>query len=134
MSAYDRLAEIAHHLEPLGYLAAYKADLTTHDKARLDRATPDESFVWLIRQSGTELFPVGAGMHAAWLTYWLDPAHVCGPPPLCYFVQGETVKAISHKAANTLANRPHPEGHRIVVDFATMSSWIEDAHGLRIAA
>lgn len=134
MSAYSKLAAIAAEKKPMGYLTAYENDLHKIDRAVLEAATPADSFVWLLRGCGTELFQIESGKNSLWLTHWLQPGNACGPAPLCYFVQGETVRPITHKQAAALAAKPHPEGHKIRISFATMSSWIEDKDGNRIAA
>lgn len=115
---YETLARIAAEKAPLGYLAGYAADLHKHDRATLDTAAPGQQYVWLLRDRGTELFPVASGLNPAWLTYWLKPgSHGRATPPLAYLVtvgaNERAVRSITHDAAERLAHKPHPEGKLI---------------------
>jgi hypothetical protein len=116
MDIYETLARIAAEKAPLGYLAGYANDLHKHDKATLESATLGQQYVWLLRECGTQLFPVAGGLNPVWLTYWLEH-YAPNIPPLAYLVtvrgHNSTVRPITHEAAERFAREPHPEGKRI---------------------
>jgi hypothetical protein len=113
----DRLARIAGFFATDGYLKAYSDDLFVHDRRSLERSKAGDRFVWALREAGTQLFPIAAGMDSIWLTFWLDQGNMRAVPTKCYVVRvladggaDGKVTAISDDTARKLASLPHPEG------------------------
>lgn len=117
LTVFDQLTQIAAPLQLQGYLRAYEADLTKHDRNTLAESSKGDRFVWAIRECGTQLFPVATGLDPVWLTYWLDKGNSSRIPTRCYQISvtrdggaDGAVLSISDNAARRLAAIPHPEG------------------------
>ena len=53
--AYLAIEAKAQELAPLGYLHAFRTDLTIHDRKRIAQLDPKTPFFWIIRNHGTSL-------------------------------------------------------------------------------
>jgi len=53
----------------VGWPKHYAADLTKHDRRRLSRKDAPETFVWILRESGTHLLPIYDGWADATLKH-----------------------------------------------------------------
>jgi hypothetical protein len=110
MTLYETMLAIAEAKKPQGYLRAYEADLTTHDRNTLANAPDGARYLWILRENGTQLFEIASGHDPVWATYWLTTDAGHNPPNLVFLASGGTVKPISYDRAIQLAKTPHPEG------------------------
>lgn len=55
-----------------GLLVDHKRDFTVHDKAVIDRASPGQRFLWCLRRTGTQLFPLDGSHDPIWITYYIQ--------------------------------------------------------------
>jgi hypothetical protein len=120
MTVYESLALIAESNTPKGYLAHYKNDLHVIDKDTLAKTEAGQQYIWILRECGTQLFPVAAGHDSLWATYWLDNGNRRDTPSLCYLItvtstsaRDGTVAPISYDRTRRLAALPHPNGVRV---------------------
>lgn len=116
MTVYEKIVAIAESNKAAGYLRAYEADLTKHDQNTLANASSSQRFVWILRESGTQLFPIAAGHDPIWCTYWFATGKSL--PCLTFFIDmdKESVKPITYEQARKFAKIPHPDGK--VVNFS----------------
>lgn len=113
---FDRLVAIADANPHL--LTAYRNDLHGHDKVELTGAARSDRYIWILREHGTELFPVGYGLDPVWATYWLE-SRTYIVAPLAYEVdlKAGTVAQITYDRARELASIPHPCGRQIKISL-----------------
>jgi hypothetical protein len=113
MTVFDQLVQIAAAKAPVGYLRAYRNDLFEHDRNALD-APKSDRYIWILRECGTELFPVAIGHDAIWATYWLTQGNSRDVPSLAYLVTLATAKVepVTYERAECLAREAHPQGKR----------------------
>ena len=129
MTTYDKLLAIASSKMGSGYLRGYETDLTTHDRMTLLGAVEGAQYVWLLREHGTELFPIASGLNPVWATYWLDAGDSARVPTLAFHVTvgagDREVMAISPERARRLASVPHPQG--LVRGFSLFGDRVQTA-------
>lgn len=123
MRIYDRLEAIAGEKAAEGYLRAYQADMTTHDRRTLDESKLGQRYLWILRDCGTEMFHIASGKEAIWATYWLRKGQTT-TPSLPYLVTVTAdggahglVVPTDYDTAIELANEPHPEGKLIKISL-----------------
>lgn len=119
MSIYEKLVGLAAKHAPDGYLRAYRGDLTIHDARQLAEPKQGARYIWILRESGTQLFEIASGADAGWVTYFVDsPAYAT---PYLFFladVSADTVKTITPARAAELARIPHPQGKAVRVSLS----------------
>jgi hypothetical protein len=123
-TVFEQLVAVADGLRRDGYLSSFEADLTVHDRKSLEQSRAGASFVWAIRECGTAMHPIAAGLDSVWLTYWLDAGNSSRAPTRCYLVQVTAdggalgnVRAITDDKARKLASKPHPDGKVVRVSM-----------------
>lgn len=114
MTLYMNLLEIVSDNPNL--LRHYKRDLTEHDRRVLNDSKPGDRFVWILRQCGTALFPIGKGFDPIWATYWLKGSSGCEKGTLPFYIEvtGQDegcVLSLEHHEAGELAR----EGYKYTV-------------------
>jgi hypothetical protein len=127
MTVFESLVALATKHGNKGYLRSYKNDLMVHDCASLAKAETGARFVWILRESGTALFPVAVGHDSAWCTAWLTTCNSSAIPSLAFEIKitgakgNGTVKAITYAEATRLAKIPHETGRKIRVSLSGCS-------------
>ncbi|WP_448205390.1 hypothetical protein [Azospirillum sp. sgz302134] len=113
-------------------LAAYKRDFLVHDRRKIRSFKPGERWLWLLRNYGTIMFPIGAGQNPIWVTHHLAeyPQAVVAlitvteaTTALPVRVDG-TVQLITHDKAMRLAKEPPPKD-RVVMQPALFGARLE---------
>jgi hypothetical protein len=130
MLVYDSIVAVARAKQKQGYLQEYADDLFVHDRKTLNDAKLGDQFLWILRDCGTGLFPIGVGHDPLWATYWLDQGNSRANPSLVYLLTvgaaTNAVMPIDYDRARKFAAIPHPRGRRFVQSLADLGSyWIE---------